>query len=893
MADKIQSALIRIGLRSFVWVLVSCLALFSMSLSAQAAGLGKITVFSSLGQPLRAAIELSATREELFGMKAQLASHDAFRMAGLDYTTTLSGIRLSIDKHATGQPLIALSSDKPVIDPFVDMLLELNWTNGRLVRKYTFLLDPPELADGHAVAEWAASSVGDNAPQPRENSRASARGRDSHRVSPGETLGKIAFDLKPEGVSLEQMLVGLFRANRDAFEGSMNRLKVGGILSVPEKSDLESISTSEAKKLVLALLAEGSGNAAHRNRSAVVALAEPGKEEGGKRRVVANTTPLLEAKAAPGVEPKYRLKISKAEAASAKRTEEDPMAGEKALRVANDRVSELEKTVEDLQKIVEQTNRSLAALQMQLAAKAASVDPERQEPVAKSASAEAQQPKQKEIIRPAVENSSVVEVSIDSTMLLAAVGGILALLTTFWLIKRRYSGPLKDELSSAVRSVLSARRLLSGESTLEPPRGGSSPGPVVPAVGQSIDTSYAPPPFDLSPAGPESIATDEVDLLAEADVYLACGHDAQAEEILLEAKQKDPKRHAIHLRLLYLYAKQHNVDRFKSLATDFHAETRGVGAEWEKAAAMGLQLDPENSLFGGGVALVEPVEPAATVPPTPNSLEFGRGAVEQAKAVAEPLVITAPVMAPVVAAPAVVVKAIAPIKVELLEVAQEVALEEAPLDFNLGYAQPPVVTQSVAESGDVAITEAPDFKRLDTPAPAVEAVLVVEPTQSTNSTELDFDLAFDVKLSESTVLGQTMQSPALDTTPISLDLDSLAEEGASTSDRSVGAPADAFDFGPDGLVAKPPAATPTSTAMWHRSDLHPSAEVEILFNEQVAIKLDLANAYEEMGDPEGACELLREVLREGNATQRDKAQAVLARIASTAQESQVLRESNG
>ena len=135
-----------LGLRTSVMAVASCLAFSGMPLVAQAAGLGKVVVFSALGQPLRAEIEISATREELSGMKAQLASPDAFKLAGLDYAGTLMGISFSLDKRANGQPVIKLSSERPINDPFIDMLLELNWPTGRLVREYTFLLDPPEIA---------------------------------------------------------------------------------------------------------------------------------------------------------------------------------------------------------------------------------------------------------------------------------------------------------------------------------------------------------------------------------------------------------------------------------------------------------------------------------------------------------------------------------------------------------------------------------------------------------------------------------------------------------------------------------------------------------------------------------------------------------------------------
>ena len=100
-----------------------------------------------------------------------------------------------------------------------------------------------------------------------------------------------------------------------------------------------------------------------------------------------------------------------------------------------------------------------------------------------------------------------------------------------------------------------------------------------------MDTSHTPAQTDFSQAGPGSIDTDEVDPVAEADVYMAYGRDAQAEEILLEAKQKDPKRLAIHLKLLEIYANRKDTKQFETLATDLYSETGGVGADWRLARA--------------------------------------------------------------------------------------------------------------------------------------------------------------------------------------------------------------------------------------------------------------------------------------------------------------------
>ena len=134
MAKKMNDTTANFRLRVSAWAVASSLALAALPLAAEAAGLGKITIFSALGQPLRAEMEVFATREELAGMRAQLASQDAFKQAGVEFAPALTGITLSLDKRANGQPIIRLTSTRPINDPFVDLLLEINWPSGRLIR---------------------------------------------------------------------------------------------------------------------------------------------------------------------------------------------------------------------------------------------------------------------------------------------------------------------------------------------------------------------------------------------------------------------------------------------------------------------------------------------------------------------------------------------------------------------------------------------------------------------------------------------------------------------------------------------------------------------------------------------------------------------------------------
>ena len=111
MANKTYQSIKHFGLRSSVMAVASSLVLSGVPLAAHAAGLGRLVVFSALGQPLRAEIEVTATREELAGMKAQLASPETFKQAGLDYATALLNVRFSLDKRPNGQAVIRLTSE--------------------------------------------------------------------------------------------------------------------------------------------------------------------------------------------------------------------------------------------------------------------------------------------------------------------------------------------------------------------------------------------------------------------------------------------------------------------------------------------------------------------------------------------------------------------------------------------------------------------------------------------------------------------------------------------------------------------------------------------------------------------------------------------------------------
>jgi pilus assembly protein FimV len=255
--------------------------------SVNAAGLGRLTVQSALGQPLKAEIELlSVTKDDLADINARLASPEAFRQARIDRQETLGNLRFSVDQRANGQPIIRITSSVSVPDPFLDMLIELNWSSGRLIREYTILLDPPASAKPAEVirpvvaAEPPRNGAAISTPQPMPAVEArkpkpvapppvAAQPKVYGPVRSGETLRAIAGKLKKNEVSLEQMMVGLYQANKGAFQANnMNRLNRGAVLNVP---DTEAVSANTQTDAIRTLRGHTSEWHAYRRQLAEMA----------------------------------------------------------------------------------------------------------------------------------------------------------------------------------------------------------------------------------------------------------------------------------------------------------------------------------------------------------------------------------------------------------------------------------------------------------------------------------------------------------------------------------------------------------------------------------------------------------------------------------------------
>ena len=878
-----------------------------------ALGLGKLTVQSALGQPLSATIELtSAQKDELDTLRARIADPAVYRDNNVQYPSAMARARIVVEQTANGAPYLRVTTSQAVNDAFLDLLVELNWATGRVVRDYTFLLDPPSSTETQAVEPAAPIRAQAGAAAPAAPSANAANGRSagraarataeaapgagstagstagsSYTVKRGDTLSKIAQQTKPDNVSLEQMLVALFRSNENAFDDrNMNRLRTGQIVTVPQADQVAAVSQSEAAQVVRAQAADWRS---YRDR---VAAAAPATDATAPRQSASGRiTTAVEDKAGAAQPGRDQLRVSRETGrggAAGTALAEDLAAKNKALSEANSRVAELEKTVRDMQRAMDLKNQTMSSLQSNAdaargksaeAPKVAAITPapspapapaavaptpapapaavapapapapvastppapeskapEASPPPSKAPEAKAEskaEPKAepKAVVpktapakkAPPKSETSFVDDLFGNTPTWAIGGGLLVLLAGIAGIvaaRRRKTTRFEDSI-------------ISGTDIKTNTVFGSTGGGVV----NTGDNSLA---SDFSREGLGNIDTDEVDPIAEAEVYLAYGRDAQAEEILKDALKKDPQRQEIYLKLLEIHSQHNKPQAFETVASELFAVSHGQGDVWHKAVTLGRQLDPSNPMFQDGPAAA----PAAVTPREATSvapaLAATRSPLHAAPAFNDGDISITPDAAQAAKSPADILAgaedalarssthtpAAAPAHAGRLSAAETVGAAAA------GAAALAASAPSFAQAANDLST------RVDTPA---------EPPR--------FDLDFHL---------DDLDRPA----PLQPAAESKPQPSAPAAPAQFGHPGGALEldkldlsFDPD----RPAFEDPTPSVLdgqWH----------------DAATKLDLAKAYQEMGDTDGAREILQEVLHEGDDQQKTEAQSLLAKL---------------
>ena len=247
-------------------ILASAVSLALVPASATALGLGAIRTQSALYEPFVGEIALRDVKpDELDNIKVGLAPDAELKKVGASYSPALGELKFKPQISPQGRPIIRVSSDKPIREPYLDFLVEVRSAQGRMVKEYTVLLDPPSTVKRHrprieeAVAEPVAPSTAERAaaPVPKEVPARSTASPHSEAGFPlrygpvqrGKGLWQAALAISPSGATLAQTAMAIYRSNQSAFiGGNINRLKVGAVLEVPSSAELFALDPPSAER---------------------------------------------------------------------------------------------------------------------------------------------------------------------------------------------------------------------------------------------------------------------------------------------------------------------------------------------------------------------------------------------------------------------------------------------------------------------------------------------------------------------------------------------------------------------------------------------------------------------------------------------------------------------
>jgi len=695
-----------------------------------------------------------------------------------------------------------------------------------------FAAEAPGAATG-ATSEEAAPEV--------------AAEEDPFMVVRGETLSGIALNVKPADVSLERMLVAMYRANTDLFAGkNMNRLKTGKIIRIPDAAELEAVQQDEAVKVVRAHVADWNVY-----RQQLAAVRTTAGEQEGRQESSGKVSAAVAEKVATGKEPaKEVLKLSKGEAPSdktvggAKATakdkanaeEEEAVAKSKALKEAQERTVLLEKNVKDLQRLAELKKQGTPGATSAASAPAAAgaIASASSIPAASSVTAKPKVVPQTKVV---TQPSLLDDLLGDPIMLAGAAALLLALGGVGFVLARR------------------GKKAVGGETTKQEQADtaevGSATGRIAAPVTPSPETGDFTRAASIETA--VQSGSEEVDPIGEADLFLTFGRDVQAEEVLKEALKTNPGSTPVKLKLLSIYANRKDTKAFFTYAREI--KDSGDESAWNQAAAMGRELEPANPLYGGSGGSESPVvEHKMEAPSVDFDLGFG---------------------APAVAAPTpdfqgkVVMEAPSQEKTTILSADELRGAQESPMDFDVTGTHPgiPALGETVATAP--ANSDEMMFDVTST-HPGISAMPAPASAESASAGARVDDLIFDLTTTHPGTPAPEASAPAA-AAPV-------ADEGLAFT----------LDF-PTNFKVEPASKTeaPVDIGLGDISlnldsltsaAASPGGEVKDERWQEVATKLDLAKAYQEMGDTAGAKEILDEVLRDGDEQQRASAQAILQQL---------------
>ncbi len=859
-------------------------------------GLGEIRLNSALNQPLSAEIDLvAATPEELAALDAHLASPEVFARYGLDRPAFLGSLDFTVGRGQDGRAVLLVRSRDAISEPFVSFLIDVNWPRGRLLREYTVLLDPPSmLAPGEApaaapiAAPTTAPAAPARAPQPPQPAPPAAAAQaaapsydeSTYTVARGDTLYGIAGSLAGgDRQAIQRTMIALFRANPEAFSGNINQLRAGAILRVPSAGDVASIGSSEAAGEV------SRQNAAWRAAGA--------GEEAARLKLV--TPPEGETEAAGAPQPSGRVE---------------------------GQINSLEKDIAEQKRLLELRNQELADLQRKLAEARSQEETAQQAPPAEPTPAqpegETAVAPEDDVSRPApppVEakpkpaqpkpapkaaaesGPSFIDTLAGNWKIL--IGGallVLLALFAFNFVRRRRDADVDGALKGfdlppsapVPTETMRLRALATGDRTAEMPRPpmfqeeDDEDSDIVveerPIARPRTEAPRAPVGHEETISTEAALDLDTADPLAEADFHMAYGLYDQAVDLVRMALQKDPARNDLKLKLAEIHFVAGDTNQFLTVARDLK-KTLGAGGDWDRIVIMGRQLAPDEPMFAGAVQdasvdlsleggdnLVD--LDLLSTPDGDEGLDLDLGKVAAASAEAE------------------------------------ATGENTALEFDLSETSSKFsTTQEISGREGGGTVEMPTLELPSSETPTVETPALkanqaardrMQPATADSTAEMAID---DLGLD----LGNLDNLPDIDdataiATGVHEDLTEIAHhtetevlprDDGQDSDETALMPEGGsetavlpkIDFGEIDLdvggAADAPDDSPTTRDTLKTEQMPQLSNLEPVTMSEVGTKLDLARAYMDMGDPDGARNILQEVLAEGSASQKQEARRLI------------------
>ncbi|MDM7322828.1 MAG: FimV/HubP family polar landmark protein [Gammaproteobacteria bacterium] len=836
---------------------LACASIFGTS-NAQAMGLGEVVVRSYLNQPLLAEIPLvDVSAQDLENIRVRLANAQAFERQGLSLSAVSGRIQLQV--QGGQRPHVVLTSKAPIHDPVLGLVLELEGPDGIIQRSYDILLDPVSY---RAPLPNVSGADVPTAPKVADMSLQGSVENGYYRVREGETLWRVAYNLRPKGVSTEQMMAALREANPKAFasSGRSETLLSGAILRIP---DTEEILRARARKQEAPVAPKASAEAVAPTAKAVESLAEP------RVAIVAPDSPVPTVPA-PVVGEVVSPPVTASEPMNGAGGESGLQEQLEAARVEKEqllaRFEAVEGQMQKMEELLHLKDEQIKQLEelLQAAApgseKTAPVEVKKSQPSLAAPS----QPEEKDDLL----------TTLTQLVVLVGVGGVGVLLLALLIGRlRRRREEAMVQAAPVVRPEASAPVAKAA--------------PMAAVAGAAVGGVVAATLAEEEASG--AVIDPVQSVLEEVDVMQTYGLHERAREVLDEAITRMPEADVLQARRVRLFHEMGARDEFLRAAEAYRATHPAKDdPHWAAIQAIGTAAYADAPLFGG-VAVVqsEPSGEAAraseveTIPEPHPSFVLPEAAseLEQATAIqAGERVLELP------SAPEAVEPLSAMVAAPEHSTQEEASIETLSLEWpalelgeNKEAGEPRGVEPEPLPVFDLqSLSLEPAGEKVSSSVSEIEEALVLPEVASPESEAPRVSAAeapamakmtAEQGISEDDLMLLGLDTVDLEAQPLDLLNLSVSEESQPTPSIAAAAPAVVEPVTTPGQAPVVPARELASA---------PSATPAEAFDER-SIKLDMAEALIDLGDLDEARSMLEEVLSSGEDELSARARKMLER----------------